>query len=426
MAETGHIPSVTVPPSRWSGSAVAPFTEPLFRGIWLAAVVSYTGTWMQNVGAAWLMTTMTMSPLMVGLVQAAMSVPVFLVVLPAGVLADIVDRRRLLLATQSWMTLVAAVLGVLTLLHRVTPWTLILFTLLLGFGAVMNDPAWQAITPEIVSRDNYASAVALNSAGFNVARAVGPALGGAIVAAAGSGTAFLLNAASFLGVIFVLYQWKRAPHENPFPAMRFREAMATGIRYARQSAAVRAVLLRTAVFSFFAIVIFALLPIIASPYGSVGYGFLLGFFGAGAIAGATVISTLRRRLSLDAQVALATLVFAAVIFLLSVWHFFWLLALALFGGGVAWIQILATLNISAQTCSPAWVRARSISLYLLILQGGMAAGSTVWGAVANRFGIVHTLQVAAAGLLLGIVSTRHYRLHTGASASDIIGGPVKP
>ena len=424
MADSGRIPSVTVP-SRWSGSAVAPFTEPLFRGIWLAAVISYSGTWMQNVGAAWLMTTMTMSPLMVGLVQAAMSVPVFLVVLPAGVLADMIDRRKLLLVTQSWMTLVAAALGVLTLLHLITPWILILFTLMLGFGAVMNDPAWQAITPEIVSRDNYASAVALNSAGFNVARAVGPALGGIVVAAAGSGSAFLLNAVSFLGVIVVLYQWKRAPHENPYPGMRFREAMMTGIRYARESEAVRAVLFRTAVFSFFAIAIFALLPIIASPYGSVGYGFLLAFFGLGAISGATVISPLRRRFSLDAQVALATLVFAAVIFLLSVWHMFWLFALVLFAGGVAWIQILATLNMSAQMCSPAWVRARSISLYLLILQGGMAAGSTVWGAIANRFGIAHALQAAAAGLLVGIVTVRDHRLHAGASPRDIMETEVK-
>ncbi|HVP43466.1 MAG TPA: MFS transporter [Terriglobales bacterium] len=424
MAETGHIPSVAVP-SRWSGSAVAPFTEPLFRGIWLAAVVSYTGTWMQNVGAAWLMTTMTMSPLMVGLVQAAMSVPVFLVVLPAGVLADMVDRRRLLLATQTWMTLVAAVLGVLTLFHWVTPWTLILFTALLGFGAVMNDPAWQAITPEIVSRENFGAAVALNSAGFNVARAVGPALGGAIVAAAGSGSAFLLNAASFLGVIFVLHQWKRAPHDNPHPGMPFREAMATGIRHARQSAAVRAVLLRTAVFSFFAIAVFALLPLIASPYGSVGYGLLLGCFGLGAIAGATVMPAVRRRFSLDAQIALSTLAFATVTFLLSAWHMFWLLALALFAGGGAWIQILATLNMSAQTCSPAWVRARSISLYLLILQGGMAAGSTVWGAVATHYGIARALQMAAAGLLLGIASVRYYRLHTGASLEDISRTQVK-
>src|SRR5262249_57890719 len=165
-------------------------------------VVSYTGTWMQNVGAGWLMTQLTPSPLMVGLVQAAAAVPVFLVVLPAGALADMVDRRKLLIFTQSWMVVAAAILGCLTLFSVITPWVLLLFTFLLGLGAVMNDPAWQAITPEVISPSRHASAVALNSAGFNVARAVGPALGGLVVATAGSGWSFLLNAASFFGVIF--------------------------------------------------------------------------------------------------------------------------------------------------------------------------------------------------------------------------------
>ncbi len=424
MADSERISNVDAS-NRWSGSALAPFSEPLFRNVWLAAVISYTGTWMQNVGAAWLMTMMTMSPLMVGLVQAAMSLPVFLVVLPAGVLADMVDRRKLLLSAQVWMMLIAALLGVLTLLHWVTPWILILFTLLLGFGAVMNDPAWQAITPEIVSSDNYAAAVALNSAGFNVARAIGPALGGAVVAAAGSGSAFLLNAASFFGVIFVLHRWSRRPHENPFPGMRFTEAMSIGLHYAQRSAAVKAVLLRTGVFSFAASAVLALLPIIASPYGSIGYGMLLGFFGLGAIAGATALPSLRRRFSLDMQVALATVVFALIACLMAVWQMFWLLALALFCGGVAWIQILATLNMAAQTCSPAWVRARSISMYLLILQGGMAAGSASWGAIATHLGITRALEIAAAGLLLGLTSIRYYRLHHGPTSPEIIGSEVK-
>ena len=155
----------------------APFREPLFRSIWIAAVISYIGTWMQNLGSAWLMTSLTRSPLMISLVQAASSLPVFLVALPAGALADLVDRRRLLLVAQSWMAVAAAALGVITILGVVTPWTLLLLTFLLGLGAVMNDPAWQAITPEIVSPAQHASGVALNSAGFNVARAVGPALG---------------------------------------------------------------------------------------------------------------------------------------------------------------------------------------------------------------------------------------------------------
>ncbi len=423
MADSRPIPNVAAP-TRWSGSAVAPLTEPLFRSLWIAAVISYTGTWMQNLGAAWLMTTLTMSPLMVGLVQAATSLPVFLVVIPAGVLADMVDRRRLLLFTQTWMTAVAAVLGVLTLLRLTTPWVLLLLTLLLGFGAVMNDPAWQAITPETVSRRNYYSAVALNSAGFNVARSVGPALGGVIVALAGSGSAFLLNAASFLGVIFVLYHWRRVPHDNPHPTARFKEAMIAGLRYAQGSSAVKAVLLRTAVFSFFASAVLALLPIIASPFGAVGYGILLGCFGLGAIVGATVLPALRRRLSVDALVVLSTVLFAGVTYVLSTLHMFVPLAFVLFLGGIAWLQILATLNTAAQTCSPAWVRARSISLYLFNLQGGLAAGSAAWGAIADHWGISRSLEIAAAGLILGLISVRFYRLH-GTMGSEFIDTEVK-
>src|SRR5712671_7490747 len=196
-------------------SPLAPLGEALFRSLWIASVVSYTGTWMQNVGAGWLMTQMTMNPFMVGLVQAAAALPVFLVILPAGALADMVDRWRFLLVTQGWMVLASATLGILTLASCVGPWVLLLFTFLLGLGAVMNDPAWQAITPELVPAKQHASAVALNSAGFNVARAVGPAMGGLIVAAVGCGTTFLLNAFSFLGVILFLYRWKRPIEARP-------------------------------------------------------------------------------------------------------------------------------------------------------------------------------------------------------------------
>ena len=180
MSEVTKAPAPESLSPRMAVSALAPLSEPLFRSLWIAAVISYTGTWMQNVGAGWLMTQLTMSPLMVGLVQAATTLPVFLVILPAGALADMVDRRRFLLITQGWMVAAAALLGIFTLLGTVTPWILLLFTFVLGLGAVMNDPAWQAITPEIVSPRQHAPAVALNSVGFNVARAVGPALGGIV------------------------------------------------------------------------------------------------------------------------------------------------------------------------------------------------------------------------------------------------------
>src|SRR6476660_4869105 len=239
MSESVNLPA----PARMNGSALDPLREPLFRSLWMAAVISYTGTWMQNVGAGWLMTQLTMSPFMVAMVQAATTLPVFLVILPAGALADMVDRRRFLLITQAWMVVAAGVLGVLTLYHQVTPWMLLLFTFILGLGAVMNDPAWQAITPEVVRPENHAPAVALNSVGFNLARAFGPALGGLVIAAAGSGVAFLLNAASFFGVIFFLYRWKR-PHFEQVEKGRMWDAMRTGIRYMRGDALVRCILIR--------------------------------------------------------------------------------------------------------------------------------------------------------------------------------------
>src|SRR6202795_1933114 len=296
MSEAIKIPASTNLPPGLAHSAWAPLGEPLFRSLWIAAVISYTGTWMQNVGAGWLMTQLTMSPLMVGLVQAATTLPVFLVILPAGALADMVDRRRFLLITQGWMVAAAALLGIFTLLGNVTPWILLGFTFVMGLGAVMNDPAWQAITPEIASSRQHASAVALNSVGFNVARAVGPALGGIVIAIAGSGVAFLLNAASFFGVIFFLYRWKR-PHFEHVETGRVRDALVAGLRYVRGAPLVRSILIRTGAFSVAASSLPALLPILARPHGATGYGLLLGFFGLGALAGAAILPRVRNSLS---------------------------------------------------------------------------------------------------------------------------------
>ena len=395
--------------SQQDGSAWAPLGEPLFRSLWIAAVISYTGTWMQNVGAGWLMTQLTTSPLMVSLVQAASTLPVFLVILPAGALADMVDRRRFLLITQGWMVVAAGALGVMSLFHSVTPWNLLLLTFLLGLGAVMNDPAWQAITPEIVSPRRHASAVALNSVGFNVARAVGPALGGVVIALAGSSVAFLLNAASFFGVIFFLYRWKR-PHFENMETGRVRDAILTGVRFVRNTPAVRCVLIRTAAFSVGASSLLALLPLVARPHGATGYGLLLGSFGLGALAGAAVLPRLRSRLSVDGVVAFAIVVFAAMTLAAGQVQTFGWLALVLFVSGTAWIGILACLNVAAQTMSPSFLRARALSIYLLVLQGGMAVGSAFWGVVASRVGVPAALLWSAVALAAGLVAVRRYRL----------------
>jgi MFS family permease len=372
-------------------------------------VISYIGTWMQNVGAGWLMTQITASPLMVSLVTAATTLPVFLVILPAGALADMVDRRRFLLATQGWMVVAAALLGILTLRHEVTPWVLLGFTFVLGLGAVMNDPAWQAITPEIVSAQYHAPAVALNSVGFNVARAIGPALGGLVIAAAGSGVAFLLNAASFFGVIFFLYRWKR-PHYEHVETGRVTDAMLTGLRFVRGAPVVRCVLIRTGAFSLAASSLPALLPILARPHGATGYGLLLGSFGLGALAGAAALPRLRSRLSVDGVVVVGTLLFAAMSFAAGRVEGFPALSLVLFTSGIAWIGILASLNVAAQTMSPPWLRARALSMYLLVLQGGMALGSAAWGGLASKVGVPSALLYSSIALVAGLYTVRRYRL----------------
>ncbi|HEY1731318.1 MAG TPA: MFS transporter [Terriglobales bacterium] len=400
--------STPLPPRNEFG----PLREPLFRTLWIAAVVSYTGTWMQNVGAAWLMTSLTMSPLMVGLVQAAGSIAVFLVVLPAGALADLVDRRKLLLFTQSWMVLAAVALGALTLAGKITPTLLLVLTFLMGFGAVLNDPAWQAITPEVVSPRNFATGVAWNSAGFNVARAIGPALGGLIIAAAGSGIAFLLNAVSFFGVIYFLYRWKRQPPAVSLSTRRMMSTMFDGVRHMRASQPVKAVLVRSAVFSISAGALPALLPLLAHPFGSKGYGLLLGFFGVGALAGAAIMPLLRRYVSSDALVSMSTVVFAFTTFAAPEWCTFSLLSLTMFVAGVAWIQILASLNVAAQTMCPSHMRARAISMYLLVLQGGLAGGAALWGEIAELVGTPRSLTYAAIALLIGLPAAAWFKLHS--------------
>ena len=401
-------------------SVLSPLREPLFRSLWIAAVISYTGSWMQNVATGWLMTSLTSSPMWVALVQVAVSLPVLLIALPAGALADIFDRRKFLLFTQASMVAAATVLGVMTLTGTVTPQILLVFTFLLGVGAVMNDPAWQALTPDLVPPSQLAAAVALNSAGFNIARAVGPALGGLLIAAiccgvTGSGWAFLINAFSFFGVILFLYHWKPAKTETRNGTTTFMGAIGVGLRYARQEPRIRRVLVRTLLFSIFASVFWALLPLIASKFGAEGFGAMLAFFGLGALGGAGVLALARRHFSPDAIIACATLIFAIALCGLVRSPSLSIASVFSAAAGLAWISILATLNTAAQTAAPAWVRARVISMYVLVLQGGLALGSAVWGVVASNAGLHFTLTFAAIALAAGLVISPWYRLQQSHS-----------
>ncbi len=402
-------------PNPLEQSALAPLREPLFRSLWIAAVISYTGSWMQNVATGWLMTSLTSSPMWVSLVQVALSLPVLLIALPAGALADLMDRRKFLLFTQSSMVAAAGILGVLAITGKCTPQLLLILTFLLGVGAVMNDPGWQALTPDLVPPSKLASAVALNSAGFNMARAVGPALGGLVIALTSSGVAFLLNSASFFGVILFLYKWKPAEHEPRPAGITFGAAIRIGLRYARQEHRIRAVLVRTLLFSLFASSFWALLPLIASRFGAEGYGIMLASFGLGALAGAALLAPLRNRVSFDHLILAATVIFAVALGGLVRSDTLLFSSLFAAAAGLAWITILASLNFVAQISCPGWVRARVISMYVLVLQGGLAIGSAIWGVLATHSGLKSTLTIAAAALVAGLLAAPWYRLQESSS-----------
>ena len=390
-----------------------PLAGPVFRVLWIATIASNLGTWMQDVGEAWLMVSFTKSPILVALIETAGSFPVVLLALPAGALADVVDRRRLLLVTQTWMLVAAALMGAFTFTGLMNPWLLLLLTFTLGLGAALNSPAWQAIVPELVPRKELPAAMTLTSVAFNVSRAVGPALGGFLVATAGSGAVSLLNAVSFLGVIVVIYRWSRVAETQTTPREHLWGAMRAGIRYVRNAPEVRAVLIRTAVFTFCASALWALLPLqarIKLGLGAVGYGMLLGCLGTGALLGAGVLSQLRARLSSNTLVVGASILFAAASLVLAHSEMVLLIGTAMVLGGVAWTTCMASFNTVAQTVAPAWARGRVLALYTLVLLGGLAIGSTAWGGFATRFGIARALDLAAGGLILGLLVSLRYRL----------------
>lgn len=397
-------------------SAFGPLREPVFRALWIATFASNVGTWIQDVGAAWLMTGLAPSAVMVALVRAANSLPLFLLALPAGALADVVDRRRLLLFSQAWMLIAAALLGVLTLGGLVTPTLLLALTFALGIGAALNAPAWQAIVPELVPPTQLREAVSLNSMSVNLARAVGPAIGGLLIAATGPAATFLLNAVSFFGVIVVLYRWRRTPSESVLPAERVAGAMRAGLRYVRHAPRVRVLLLRSAVFVLFASALWSLLPVMARfelGRGPAGYGILLGFFGFGAVAAASALPRLRQRWTLDRLVTGAIVAFAAMMFTFAGSRHAGLSELAMVVAGAAWLIVLSSFNASLHSLVPGWVRGRAMAFSILVFFGGMALGSAVWGAVATATGVRTALVIAAAGALVSLALTARHRLRGG-------------
>lgn len=395
-----------------SGSTWGPLREPLFRALWIAAVASNIGTWMEDVGEAWLMTSLSSSSLHVALVETAGSLPILLLAIPSGTFADLVDRRRLLIATQAWMLMAAATLGVFTIAGITTPWLLLTLAFLLGLGAAVNAPAWEAITPELVSRQDVPAAVTLGAVAFNVARAVGPALGGLLVASIGPGPVFLVNALSFFAVLITLYRWPRAKVKSTLPPEHVFEAMRAGLRYVRHTPALQSVLVRAAVFIIGASALWALLPLVARHqlhFSAAGYGVLLGCFGLGGVTGAALLPQLKQTFSTNSLVVTATLVFAAVTVTVGYAGSLGVMG-SLFLGGIAWIALLSTFNVAVQTATAAWVRARVLGVYMLAFFGGWAVGSALWGWFADRLGVPFTLTVAALSLLVGLTTAFRFKL----------------
>ena len=382
-------------------TALSPLRYPVFRAVWTANVLANLGALIQSVGAAWLMISIAQSAGMVALVQASIALPVMLLSLAAGALADNRDRRLVMLGTQVFMLTVSVVLAVFAWAGLITPWLLLLFTFLIGCGAAFNAPAWQASVGDMVPRTELPGAVALNSVGFNIARSVGPAIGGAIVAAAGAAAAFAVNAASYVALIVVLARWRPVRTPDILPRESLGAAMAAGIRYVSMSPAIRTVLLRSAVFGAGASGLTALMPLVAKELlggGPLVYGLMLGAFGVGAVAGAIAAARLRRAFSTEAIVRAGCIAFAIAAAIAGLSRHLSVTMAGLLLAGAGWVLTLATFNVAVQLSAPRWVVARALSLYQMAAFGGIAGGSWLWGVVAERESIMFSLLACAAVL----------------------------
>jgi MFS family permease len=391
--------------ARGSSSLLRPLRASTFRNLLIADVVSDIGTFMQNVGAAWLMVSLGAGPIYVALTQTAASLPYFLLALPAGSAGDIFDRRKLVLATESWMMGVALLLAVFTIAGLMSPWLLLVLTFALSAGDAFETPAWRAILPELVPKEDIAAASALNGIEFNLARAVGPALAGMIIAAAGVATAFVANFVSFFGVILVVARWKRPVRKRSAPAESFSGATVAAIRYVRHSPAILTVLFRTGVVMFFSSALFALLPALARSVNktAIGYGLLLGGFGCGAIAGAFAMQSARARWSTEAVVSAGVMILGLVMVAIGGLHRLSTLAVVMLVGGAAWVVFISLINALVQNLAPDWVRARVLAIFILVYQGSYSVGTVAWGAIAQRGSVRIAFVYAGIGTIATIV-----------------------
>jgi MFS family permease len=408
--------------STGSTSTWAPLRSPIFRALWIAQFVSNLGTWMQVVGAQWMLVDDPRAAVLVPLVQTATTLPVMLLALPSGVLADLIDRRRLLIATQGAMAAGVGLLATLTGFGLTTPTVLLTLLFVIGCGQALTAPAWQAIQPDLVPSHQIPAAAALGSMSMNGARAIGPAIAGALVSLTGPTIVFALNAVSFVGIVLVLLSWRRPIPRNDFPPERALAALSAGGRYIRRSPVVRRILLRTVLFIAPGSAVWGLLPVVARDQldlGSAGYGMLLGALGVGAVLGAFALSNLRSRFQENTLLIAGAAGFALATAVLALVHNAVAVAAGLVIGGTAWLLTLSSLNASMQLSLPSWVRARGLSVYQLVFMGGQAIGSVLWGVLAGSTSTVVSLLVAAALLVFCGVSVAWWPLHAATGNLDL-------
>ena len=406
------------PPAASLRSPWAPFRHRTYAVIWTATLVSNIGGWMYSAAASWLMTSLDPHPVMVSLVQVATSLPMVLFALPAGALADIIDKRRFLIAVEVALTVVSAVFATLVMLDRVTSVSLLVFMFVIACGSALTAPAWQSIVPQLVPKEDLSAAVAANSVEINASRAIGPALSGVVSVAFGIAAPFWIDAVSNFATMGALLWWRGAtPANRRLPVERFAGAIRTGIRYARNNPPLRATFVRAVAFFLFASAYWALLPLVARVQiagGADVYGVLLGAIGAGAVGGAFALPRLKAKLGPDRLVAAGTAGTALAMVLFAVASNTATALVASIVAGVCWIATLSSLNVSAQLALPEWVRGRGLAIYVTVFFGAVTLGSAVWGEVASLVGLPMAHVFAAAGALLAIPLTWGSRLHAAA------------
>lgn len=387
--------------STWS-----PLGNRNFRRIWLSTIAANIGMWMHEVGAGWLMTSLSLNPLMVALVQAAATAPVFLLALPAGALSDIVDRRHYLIATQIWMFVVAISLAFLTLFEVTSAWMLVGLTFCMGIGGSLMAPAWSAILPEVVRSEEIPAAVALNSLAFNFARALGPALAGIIISSFGNWAVFFLNSISFVLVICVLYAWKREVIPEDLPAERFASAIRVGIGYAIHSPVLKAAGVRAVAFFVFSSCLWALLPLLAKQLSSgsaQAYSVLVSSIGIGALVGVVALPRVRKKYSTDHIVSGATAICAIAMFALAQLSFLPLMIVMMMFVGIGWTAVYCSIQLTTQLALPNWVRSRGLALFMVVFMGSMSGGSLLWGFIAAHTSVPTAMIIASIGALVCIL-----------------------